>query len=69
MLKAIQDRGGRIKPTHLMYRANLSYKQFKSYLEELLEKNLVEKIKEKHYEYIIITEPGLKFLQNLRQMK
>jgi len=70
MLSAIQTKGGRIKPTHLMYKANLSNEQMKSYLEELLDKELVEKIKsEKDNTYLIITDRGDKFVQKLREMK
>jgi predicted transcriptional regulator len=69
MLSSIQNRGGEIKPTHLMYKANLAHGQMKSYLEELVEKNLINKVKRKDYEYIIITDEGLKFLEKLREMR
>jgi predicted transcriptional regulator len=69
MLTSIQDKGGKIKPTHLMYRSNLSHDQLKSYLEELVEKNFVNKIRNKNYEYVIITDNGNRFLEKLREMK
>jgi len=69
MLLSIQDKGGKIKPTHLMYKANLSYPQMKSYLEELINKYFVDKIIEKNNNYIIITDKGLKFVEKIRQMK
>ena len=70
MLSAIQDKGGRIKPTHLMYKANLSYEQLTSYLEELVEKELVEEITlKKNYRYFIITDRGDKFVQKVREMR
>ncbi len=69
MLISIQEKGSRIKPTHLMYKANLSHQQMKSYLEDLIDKDLVKKIKEKGYEYLIITDRGLKFVEKVRQMK
>ena len=69
MLSSIQDKGGKIKPTHLMYRSNLSHTQLKSYLEELVEKNFVSKIKNNNYEYVIITDTGNKFLERLREMR
>lgn len=69
MLKAIQDKGGKIIPTHLLYKSNLSHQRMKLYLEELKEKGMIEEIEHKkklHYE---ITETGLKFLQNFKQVK
>ena len=68
ILKSIQDKG-EIKPTHLMYRANLTHPQMKSYLEELLNKEFVKKIKKKEYEYIILTDNGLKFIEKIKEMK
>lgn len=69
MLNSIQDKGGEIKPTHLMYKANLTHGQLKSYLEELIEKNLVKRVKKEAYEYLVITQDGLKFMSKLREMK
>lgn len=69
MLLSIQDKGGKIKPTHLMYRANLAHTQMKVYLDELLDKKLVKKVNEHDYEYIIITDDGLKFVEKIKQMK
>ena len=69
MLTSIQEKGGRIKPTHLMYRANLAHQQMKSYLEELIDKNFVKKVKDKKFEYIIITDTGSRFVEKIRQMK
>ena len=69
MLTSIQNKGGEIKPTHLMYKSNLSYNQMNSYLEELLQKDLVKKIKKKNYDYIIITDKGFEFVNKIREMK
>jgi predicted transcriptional regulator len=70
MLSSIQDKGGKIKPTHLMYRSNLSHNQMNSYLEELVAKNFVNKVKsDKNFEYVLITDNGNKFLEKLREMK
>ncbi|MGV8169640.1 MAG: winged helix-turn-helix domain-containing protein [Candidatus Nanoarchaeia archaeon] len=69
ILLSIQSKNGEIKPTHLMYKSNLSHTQMKSYLEELIEKSLVQKISKKNYEYIIITDRGLEFLTKLKEMK
>lgn len=69
MLTSIQDKGGKIKPTHLMYKANLSHNLLQSYLEELIEKNMVKEMEINHYKYLIITDKGLDLIQNLKKMK
>ena len=69
MLATLQSHGGEIKPTHLMYKSNLSHVQMTSYLEELLEKELVKKVKKKNYDYIIITDKGFGFFEKLKQMR
>jgi predicted transcriptional regulator len=69
MLSSIQQNRGEIKPTHLMYKSNLSHVQMTSYLEELLKKNFIKKIKKSEYDYIIITDHGHEFLAKLREMK
>ncbi len=69
MLSSIQDKGGQIKPTHLMYKANLSHKQMMQYLDDLIEKSLVKKVKRKNYDYIIITDKGNIALQKLKEMQ
>lgn len=69
MLVSIQEKEGKIKPTHLMYRANLAHNQMKTYLDELIKKTLVKKVKDNNYDYIIITDEGLKFIEKIKQMK
>jgi predicted transcriptional regulator len=69
MLTSIQEKGGEIKPTHLMYKSNLSHDQMKTYLDELVDKEFVGKIKKSSYDYIIITDKGHSFLQKLREMQ
>lgn len=69
MLTSIQDKGGKIKPTHLMYKANLSHNLLNSYLEELIEKNMVKEMELNNYKYLIITDKGMEFIQNIKKMK
>ncbi|MBU0456832.1 MAG: winged helix-turn-helix domain-containing protein [Nanoarchaeota archaeon] len=75
VLLAIQNKGGKIKPTHLMYKSNLSHKLLNSYLEELIEKELVvieeEPVKKKKRpsKIVRITEKGLGFLAEFRRMR
>ncbi len=69
MLKAISKKGGTIKPTHLMYKANLSHTQMKQYLEELMSKNLVDEQEKKSKKRLGITQKGYAFIQQYNQMK
>lgn len=69
MLYTISNKGGRIKPTHLMYKANLSHTQMKLYLEELMKKNLVEEETAKDRTVLVITPKGFSFIQQFNQMK
>ena len=75
ILLAIQNRGGKIKPTHLMYKSNLSHKLLNGYLEELVQKELVmleeEAVKKKRrpLKLVKITDKGLAFLAEFRRMR
>lgn len=42
ILRAIQEKDGKIKPTHILYKSNLSHQMMDEYLTELISKNFVE---------------------------
>ena len=69
ILAIVQERGGSIKPTHLMYKANLSHKQMLLYLEELIKNNLVEDFKSGDKNFILITNRGREFSVKYLQMR
>ena len=69
MLKIIQERGGRIKKTHLMYKANLSHKQMTSYLKDLIKNGLILDKKAEDRNLILITEKGRDFFVKYAQMR
>jgi predicted transcriptional regulator len=75
ILLAIQNKGGVIKPTHLMYKSNLSHKLLNNYLDELIQKELVfieeefSKKKQKSTKTVLITEKGIGFLAEFRRMR
>ena len=69
ILKIIQSRGGQIKKTHLMYKANLSHNQMKLYLNELIKNGLLEDkfLDNKHS--IHITKKGKSFSVKYSQVR
>lgn len=69
MLASISEKGGKIKPTHLMYKANLSHKLLNSYLEELVSTHLIKEVAEGQNKYFVLTAKGSEFLGQFRKMK
>ncbi len=68
MLVSIRNKGGQIKPTHLMYKANLSHKLLNEYLDDLVKKEMVTKVEGK-FRYLAITEKGYAFLEQFEKMR
>lgn len=69
MLAAIQRKGGSIKPTHLMYKANLSHQLMKEYVSELMEKDMMgEGIDEDKKKVYVLTDNGADFLEQYQKM-
>ena len=69
MLRIIQEKGGKIRKTHLMYKANLSHKQMTSYLNELIENELIENLKVGDKNMIGIKVKGRDFFFKYSQMR
>lgn len=57
-----------VKITHLIYKANLSNNSIKPYIEELTEKNMIEKCDEDDKKRFKITQKGLKFLDEYNKI-
>ena len=68
ILRTIRDKRGKIKQTHLMYKVNLSHKLMKSYLEELIAKEMISEIKEERNIYILIKPRGEEFMDKLKKL-
>jgi predicted transcriptional regulator len=69
MLLTISNKGGKIKPTHLMYKANLSHTQMKMYLDELIGKSLVEEQAKDERKILVLTDKGFALIQKFNQMR
>ena len=66
---AIVNKGGAIKPTHLLYKSNLSHTLMKEYLAELISKKFIEEQPVKRGKNFTITEKGRKFSREYKKMK
>ncbi len=71
ILVAIMNKGGKIKPTHLLYKSNLSHEGMKKYISELKEKGMIseELDEDNKSKKFLITEHGFKFLEDYKKVK
>lgn len=68
MLDAIQKKRGRIKPTHLLSKSNLSYKMMQEYLEILFARGLVKETELKGRKAYALTDKGYEFLAEYQRL-
>jgi predicted transcriptional regulator len=69
ILETIRNKRNNIKPTHIMYKANLSHKMLIEYLDELIEKKMVNEIFEKNKKKYEITDKGLNYLKDYNMIR
>ncbi len=70
MLRAVQEKGGEIMPTHMLYKANLSHKQLKRYVAKLEKKGFLEvEEREGDSEVFVITRKGQLYVHKIREMR
>ena len=65
----IQSKGGKAKPTHILYGANLSHGILKENLDFLTSKGFIEKSEEDKRVFYKITEQGLNHINELRRIQ
>ncbi|TAL47399.1 hypothetical protein EPN87_03035 [archaeon] len=68
ILKVIRD-NGRAKPTHILYKANLSHKLMKQYLEMLMQNEFIETVDSQGHVNYKITKKGLKFIEEFKKIE
>ncbi len=69
ILTAISNKNGRIKPTHLLYKSNLSHISMKKYIEELKTKKLIDEETVKDHLFYKLTDEGIKFLNDYKKIR
>lgn len=67
ILKIIREKG-EAKPTHILYKANLSHPRMKKHLASLVESGLVEVVRGERMLYRI-TQKGEKFISEVRKIE
>jgi len=58
ILKAVHDKNNRIRPTHILYKSNLSHQMMEEYLKELMEKEFIIENQEKESKTYSLTQKG-----------
>jgi len=69
ILSSIQNKEGKIKPTHLLYKSNLSHAKLTEYVDILLKKGMIEKKEIKGKKMFFMKEQGHKFLLEFERIK
>ena len=68
ILKAIQEKDGKIKPTHILYKSNLSHQLMDEYLHELLDKKMISQNVQKNGKTYSLTDKGFDYIQRYRMI-
>ncbi len=69
ILKSIQNKEGKIKPTHLLYKSNLSHAKLMEYVQILIKKGMIEEKQIKGKKLYFIKEQGYQFLKEFERIK
>jgi predicted transcriptional regulator len=69
LLNSIREKGGAIKPTHLLYKSNLSHKKMMEYTAELMEKGFMEEREKEGKKIYALTDKGLEYVNEFMRMK
>lgn len=62
ILRVIRERNGKIKPTHILYKSNLSHQMMEEYLNDLKDKDFIVEKKNGRSRTYIITDKGINYL-------
>ena len=69
MLVSMLENGGKIKPTHLLYKSNLSHSKMKQYINELESKGMIEELNDRGHKFFSITDKGVWFINEFKRIK
>ena len=66
ILKAVHDKNNRIRPTHILYKSNLSHQMMEEYLKELIEKGFLVENKAESSKTYSLTQKGFDYLNKYK---
>lgn len=66
ILRAIQEKDGRIKPTHILYKSNLSHQMMEEYLQELISKEFINEIENQKGKTYSLKEKGHNYIERYK---
>jgi predicted transcriptional regulator len=66
ILKAIQEKDGTIKPTHILYKSNLSHQMMDEYLTELKGKGFLNEHETKRSKTFSLTDKGHQYVERYK---
>jgi len=69
ILEVVKNKNGRIKPTHILYKSNLSYQMMEEYLKELIDKEFLREKKLKKGRTYFLTDKGFEFLEKYSMIR
>lgn len=68
ILEVIKNKSGKIRPTHILYKSNLSYGMMEEYMQELMDKQFIIVSNHKGNKTYAITEKGINYLSQYRMI-
>ena len=70
ILLAIREKRGKIKPTHILFKSNLSHQMMTEYLSDLISRGfIIEKLDKKKKKFYDLTDKGLNYLRDYQTIK
>lgn len=66
ILKVVEK--GKVKPTHILYKANLSHAMLEEYLRELISKHFIRMEEDKKGRTYSLTDKGFKYIQKYKMI-
>ena len=66
IIKVIQRKNGFIKPTHILYKSNLSHQMLDEYLKELISKGFISENSTKSGKTYSVTQKGFDYLNQYK---